>query len=56
LLRMGPIAVRTGLAAVCFATVLVGLVFSAEVQLGVLASVLVAGIVADNRALARAAL
>jgi low temperature requirement protein LtrA len=53
LLRTGPITVRAALAAVCLATVAVGLAFSAEVQMGVLAAVLVFGVVADDRVLAQ---
>jgi low temperature requirement protein LtrA len=49
LLRMGPIRVRVGLATVSLATVAVGLAATPEVQMGVLAVVLVAGIVADER-------
>jgi low temperature requirement protein LtrA len=51
LLRMGPIGMRVGLAAACLATVAVGLAATPELQMGVLAIVLVTGIVADERAL-----
>src|SRR5262245_36279675 len=46
LLRMGPIAVRAGLAVACLATFGVGLAFTPEVQMGVLAALLVVGLLA----------
>jgi low temperature requirement protein LtrA len=52
MLRMGPIVVRTILAAVCLATVGIGLAFSPEAQMGALVAILVAGVIVDERSLA----
>jgi low temperature requirement protein LtrA len=54
LLRIAPIAWRAGLAAVCAATVVVGLAFSPEWQMAALLVLLIAGVVTDARVLARA--
>ena len=55
LLRMGPIAVRAGLAVACLATFGIGLAFTPEVQMGVLAAVLIVGILADDSVLSQTA-
>jgi hypothetical protein len=48
LLDSGPIGVRLLTAGVVLPTAFVGLAFSAEAQLGVLAAIVVAGILAES--------
>jgi low temperature requirement protein LtrA len=48
LLGTGPVGVRLAVAGAVLPTALVGLAFSAEAQLGVLAAIVVAGIVAES--------
>jgi hypothetical protein len=48
LLGIGPIGARLAIAGAVPPTAMIGLVFSPEVQLGVLAAVVVGGVLADS--------